>query len=123
MSEERRFTVEEADAMLGQVGAALERIRAARQIVFARGERVREGAGGNGGGHEGAEYLEASATLKKDMEWFAEEGVIVRDPESGLVDFPAEREGRVVYLCWQLGEDRVAHWHDPETGFAGRKPL
>ncbi len=117
------FTVDEANGMLGEAGAALERIRAARQVVFAQGERVHEGAGGNGGGPEGAEYLEAQETLKRDMEWFAEEGVILRDPESGLIDFPAEREGRVVYLCWQLGEDRITHWHEPETGFAGRQPL
>jgi hypothetical protein len=50
-------------------------------------------------------------------------GVVVRDPSTGLVDFPAERDGEPVYLCWRLGEDEVAHWHDRDSGFSGRKPL
>src|SRR6476620_8376495 len=47
------------------------------------------------------------------------------DPQepSGLVDFPALHEGEEVLLCWQLGEDEVAHWHRVDEGFAGRKPL
>jgi hypothetical protein len=50
-------------------------------------------------------------------------GVVVKDLDAGLVDFPAERDGRAVFLCWQLGEDEVAFWHGVEEGFAGRKPL
>lgn len=50
-------------------------------------------------------------------------GVECKSMETGLVDFPAERDGRVVYLCWRHGEPRVAHWHDVEGGFAGRQPL
>jgi hypothetical protein len=52
----------------------------------------------------------------------AELGVEVKDPDRGLVDFRTVRRGREVYLCWQLGEgDRIAFWHDLDTGFAGRK--
>ena len=43
--------------------------------------------------------------------------------ENGLIDFPAERDGRVVYLCWRHGEMRVTHWHDVDAGFSGRQPL
>ena len=50
-------------------------------------------------------------------------GVLLKDAEKGLCDFPNLRQGRVVYLCWQLGEDRIEYWHDIETGFAGREPL
>ena len=120
---ERRFTLEEANAALPELTAALERIRDARQVVFEHGERVREGSRGNGGGAESAESLEASRVLKREVERLAEEGIILREPESGLVDFPAERDGRVIYLCWRLGEPEVGHWHDPDTGFAGRQPL
>jgi hypothetical protein len=49
--------------------------------------------------------------------------VVVRDPSTGLVDFPAERDGEPVYLCWRLGEDEVAHWHDRDSGFSSRQPL
>jgi hypothetical protein len=51
-------------------------------------------------------------------------GVIVKDADRGLVDFPALREsGEEVLLCWQVGEDEIAYWHGLEEGFAGRKPL
>ncbi|MEX2459161.1 MAG: DUF2203 domain-containing protein [Actinomycetota bacterium] len=120
---ERRFTVEEANAALPELTASLARIREARKVVFDHGERVREGSRGNGGGAESPEVVEASRVLKLELERLSEDGIILRDPESGLVDFPAERDGRVVYLCWRLGEDEVAHWHDPDTGFAGRRPL
>jgi hypothetical protein len=50
-------------------------------------------------------------------------GVLVKDLDTGLVDFPALHEGEEVLLCWQLGEDEVAHWHGVDEGFAGRKPL
>jgi hypothetical protein len=49
-------------------------------------------------------------------------GVDVKDPDQGLIDFPAKRRGREILLCWKLGEgDRISYWHDLETGFAGRK--
>jgi hypothetical protein len=50
-------------------------------------------------------------------------GVLVKDLDRGLVDFPALREGEEVLLCWEVGEDEVAFWHGIEEGFAGRKPL
>lgn len=43
--------------------------------------------------------------------------------EQGLVDFPGEREGRVVCLCWKLDEDEVAYWHEVNDGYAGRQPI
>ena len=56
---------------------------------------------------------------------FAELGhdVWLRDIDRGLVDFPALRDGREVYLCWELGENEVAYWHDLEGGYGGREPL
>jgi hypothetical protein len=50
-------------------------------------------------------------------------GVEVQDLEEGLLDFPCVMEGKKVLLCWKLGEDSITHWHEPEDGFAGRKPL
>lgn len=50
-------------------------------------------------------------------------GVTVQDLEDGLLDFPCVMDGKTVMLCWRLGEDAIAHWHDPEDGFAGRKPI
>ena len=53
----------------------------------------------------------------------ASRGVIIKDFDRGLVDFPHWREGREVLLCWELSEDRVRFWHDLETGYAGREPI
>jgi hypothetical protein len=50
-------------------------------------------------------------------------GVEFKGYEQGLVDFPAEKDGRAIFLCWQLGEPAVLHWHDRDAGFAGRRPL
>lgn len=50
-------------------------------------------------------------------------GAEVKDIDLGLIDFRHERGGEVVYLCWRLGEDRIAYWHDLKTGFAGRRPI
>ena len=62
-----------------------------------------------------------------DVDAFASElaelGVECKSLDTGLVDFPAEREGRVVYLCWKVGEPAVTHWHEVDAGFAGRRSL
>ncbi len=52
-----------------------------------------------------------------------EVGVQVKSVEEGLLDFPSERDGEDVLLCWRAGEERVAFWHGVDEGFAGRKPI
>lgn len=124
MPDERSYTVEEADAMLPELRERLERIRTARQAMLREAELVREKVVEDGGGaHASRGYWEATGTLRTEIERLANEGILLRDPETGLVDFPAEREGARVYLCWRLGEDHVGHWHPLDTGFAGRRPL
>lgn len=121
--EERRFTVEEANAMLPDLRESLADMQEARQVMLRSGQKVRQAVAGNGGGPEGREYNEAVETLKSGVERLSEEGIILRDVETGLVDFPATREGRLVLLCWRLGEDAVGFWHEVDTGFPGRRPL
>ncbi len=50
-------------------------------------------------------------------------GCELKDPRIGLIDFPSQMFGRVVYLCWRLGEPRIGWWHDLDSGFQGRQPL
>ncbi|HJU57872.1 MAG TPA: DUF2203 domain-containing protein [Actinomycetota bacterium] len=124
MPDERRYTVEEADAMLPEIRQRLDRIRTARQAMLRGAELVREKVVEDGGGaHAGRNYWESTSTLREEVERLAADGILLRDPETGLVDFPAERDGRPVYLCWRLGEERVSHWHPLDTGFSGRRPL
>lgn len=120
---EKEFTVEEANALLPALGRSLGVIREARQVVLHGGERIRESAPSNGGGQQGAEYWEALATLRREVEGLTGQGIVLRDAETGLLDFPSRRDGQPVFLCWRQGEDSVAYWHGQESGFAGRKPL
>jgi hypothetical protein len=124
MADERRYSVAQADAMLPELRERLERIRQARQAILREAELVRERVVEDGGGaHAGRDYWEFTGTLRAEVERLAREGILLRDPENGLVDFPAERDGEPVYLCWRLGEERVSHWHPLDTGFSGRRPL
>ena len=120
---ERLFTADDADALLPELIGAIGRIKQARHVVLSRGRRIREVSTRNGGGAPGKEYWEAMATLRRDLQALARLGVILRDAESGLIDFPAVREDQDVFLCWRMGEERVAHWHGMEAGFAGRRRL
>ena len=73
---------------------------------------------------EADQELEQAATqLARVVERIQGEGVLIKDLDRGLLDFPALREGEEILLCWQLGEDRVGWFHDEQTGFAGRQPL
>jgi hypothetical protein len=124
MADERLYTVDEADAALPDLRERLARIREARQVLLRQAQVVRERVVADvGGADPGTEYREASTTLRTELERLSAENILLRDPETGLVDFPADRGGERVYLCWRLGEDRVANWHPVDTGFAGRRPL
>jgi hypothetical protein len=78
--------------------------------------------------HDEADQLEKeTAQLARDIEGYISEirqlGVEIKGIDSGLVDFPAEVDGREVLLCWQLGEESVQYWHEVDAGFAGRRPV
>ena len=61
--------------------------------------------------------------LRAILDAFDELDIQVRNLETGLIDFPGERDGRKVWLCWITGEKEVAYWHEISTGFVGRQPL
>ncbi len=65
----------------------------------------------------------AAADIEGFMQELTELGVECKSLENGLFDFPCERDGRIVLLCWKYGERAVTHWHDVDAGFAGRQPL
>jgi hypothetical protein len=68
-------------------------------------------------------YFDMLLHLTRSMERVARSGAQIKDPRLGVIDFPARREGRVVLLCWKLGEPDVGFWHEIEDGYAGRRPL
>ena len=121
--EERLFTIDEANATLDELRSRLPRLREARQRLIDSSEQITSAVEVDGGGVEGSDWFRAQELLKTELLWLAGRGILIRDPETGLIDFPAERDGRRVFLCWRLGEEQVAWYHDAETGFSGRRPI
>jgi hypothetical protein len=121
----RHYTLEEASALLPRVADLIERMRSARDRLGDREARkaLAEAGTTNGGGKPGRTVSEGFLELRESMVELRQLEVILRDLDRGLVDFPALREGREVYLCWQEGEDEIGFWHEPDAGFAGRRPL
>jgi hypothetical protein len=120
---ERLFDVARAEAALPMLREVLPRVRDARRALIDASERITAAVAADGGGVAGGDWFTAQERLRADLTTLADEGILLRDPETGLVDFPAEREGRRVFLCWRLGEDRVAWFHDEHAGFSNRRPL
>jgi hypothetical protein len=129
----RLFTPSEANSALAEVRPAAERLVALRARMHALSETQGDNIlaiGGNGVGHaasdlnaarEGLEQLaEQVAAAVVDLESL---GVVVKDLDLGLLDFPGLRDGEEVELCWQVGEDAVAYWHPLDAGYRGRNPI
>jgi len=122
------FTLEEANALLPSVRQILLRIKRTRQRLAALGSQAKLAAEnaeqGGGGMPEGIRYATLLTDFTGEMGELEVLGVQLKDFERGLIDFPSLRDGRVVLLCWQLGEgDELEWWHDVDAGFAGRTPL
>lgn len=123
------FSIEEANALLPTVRVKVAAMSRAYSRVSASQEgsrEVAELAKTTGGGYmlNGGVYVAALLALAASAGELEALGVQLKDYERGLIDFPAMRDGRVVLLCWQLGEgDEIEWWHDLETGFSGRQPL
>ncbi len=123
MTTERLFTVAEANAELDALRERLPRLREARLGLIASSERITEAVAAEGGGVAGSDWFRYQETLKAEVEYLAERGILLRDPDTGLIDFPAERDGERVLLCWRLGEGDIAYYHGEHSGFSGRRPL
>ena len=121
----RHYTVDQANAALEWVAERLEKLRAARVQLSDEEARAAlgEAAPSNGGGAPGRVVSEAFLQLQRTLGELQAMEVVLRDLERGLVDFPAMRDGREVYLCWEAGEAEIEFWHDIDAGYGGRKPL
>ena len=129
----RVFTADEANAALSEVRPLVEAMVEGKRALDEAQERrddVAQRIAGNGGGIPPAELgaletavEEAAKALAGTIGEIQAMGVLVKDLDTGLVDFPGQRAGQDILLCWQLGEDEVAFWHGLEDGYAGRQPL
>ncbi len=129
----RPFTPEEANRLLPRIEPLVRELMEVRRSLREQQEVLaafQAKARGNGGVSRGPEVMAArqaaerlTAQLRQGIEEVQAFGCVVKDLEMGLVDFPAIRDGVEVYLCWRIGEDRIAFWHGTEEGYGGRKPL
>jgi Uncharacterized conserved protein (DUF2203) len=119
----RHYSLEEATALLPRVAELLATMRDARDRLGDSEARAALAEASNGGGQPGRVVSGGFLELRESMLEFREREIILRDLDRGLVDFPSLRDGREIYLCWEEGEPEIGFWHEPETGFAGRRPL
>jgi hypothetical protein len=121
----RHYSLDEAHAALPMVREWLERLREAQAVVADEDAReaLARAAAESGGGFPNREVAEALGAWQATIAELDAAEVVLRDVARGLVDFPSLRDGQEVYLCWEDGEERIAFWHHPEDGFAGRQPL
>jgi hypothetical protein len=121
----RHYSLEEASALLPWVEERLERLRSARDRLGDTDARAALAAAGkgNGGGTPGKVVSEGFLELRETMLELHEREIVLRDLDRGLIDFPSLRGEQEVYLCWEEGEPEIGFWHEPQAGFAGRRPL
>lgn len=112
--------------MLPRLRTLLARVREERSLLVSLQPHInlaREKAETNGGSPYGELYLDRAFRFTEALERIEQTGVIVKDFRVGLIDFPYEHEGRIVYLCWKPDEDSLEWWHEVDDGFSGRQPI
>ena len=122
----RYFTLQEANQALTVIRPLVDEIQAIRQEILARQPEVWpvvERSAGNGGSQAASELIKEFERLDVLVHQIQESGALFKDINLGLLDFPALKEGREVYLCWKYGEGDIAFWHEIEEGYAGRQPI
>ena len=120
------FTPEEANRALPQVRLLVAQIMQAREAILAAQPElwpVLEKSIGNGGSKKAGELLHEFQRVERGVLALQAIGCVLKDMSIGLVDFPAQREGREVLLCWKYDEPEVMFWHDLQSGYQGRKRL
>ena len=133
----RFFDIDEADAALAEVGPLCATLADQREELIRLRDRTlaaqRPATGAMPGAPAPLDEAEARR-IKLRMQGVIDQmaaavaridglGITLRDIERGLIDFPALVSGRQVWLCWQLGEDRIGFWHELDEGFGGRRPI
>jgi len=120
------FTLSEARTLLPTVRPLIRRMVREYQALSKLAdevERAREKADLGGGTPYGVVYLTHLSRFSEAAGKVQSLGVLIKDVRTGLIDFPCEFQGRIIYLCWRLGEDDIDWWHEIESGFAGRQML
>ena len=126
MPPKKYFSIDEANSFVPSLLKDIPKIQklgAQLDSEFPDVKKAREKAQYNGGSKDGVDYLRIALLFNKMVNDLESKGIILKGISEGLVDFPSVRDGREVYLCWKVPEKKIEYWHDPQAGFAGRKPI
>ena len=126
MQKKRYFTLEEANECIPELMDEISLLRAIRAQLAGLHAMITpllEVVSSNGGSRHTPELLKATARFQEVLDRIAARGCHLKGLDPGLVDFPHLRQGREVYLCWQMGENDIRYWHEIDDGFDGRQSL
>lgn len=123
---EKLFTLQEANGLIPKLRPLIKKVIFESKALFSLQEeikKVRAKASLGSGSYKGADYLNHLVSLTTAVNEVEKTGVLVKDYNTGLCDFPHLKDGRVIYLCWKMDEQEIRFWHEVDTGFAGRQLL
>jgi hypothetical protein len=120
------FTLQQANEALADIRPWMEEIMQIRRKVLESQPETWsaiEKSAGNGGNPELSKLVLDFERFDELIHKIHDTGAQIKDINIGLLDFPAQRDGREVYLCWKFGEGDIAFWHEVDAGYAGRQPI
>lgn len=123
---DRLFTLAEANRLIPQLNSRLTSVKQARETLVRTKEDIRKASARaeyGGGSTVGALYITSLQQVSANIKAIHELGVVVKDLDMGLCDFPHLRDGRIVFLCWKMGEQEIRWWHETTSGYKDRCPL
>ncbi len=123
---EKVFTLSEANRLLPQLEEHLTAVKRGKTVLIRTKDEIKKASSKaqfGGGSFAGPHYITALEQTSENLQAIQEMGVLVKDLDIGLCDFPYLMNGRIVYLCWKLGEAEIQWWHEVNSGYTGRQPL
>ena len=123
---ERTFTIAEANRLIPELENHLHGIRRGKTVLIRTKADIKKASSNahlGGGSTVGLHYVQTLEQISEHLHEIQEMGVHIKDLELGLCDFPFQKEGRIVYLCWKLGEGDIRYWHEIHSGYSDRQPL
>jgi hypothetical protein len=123
---DRLFTLAEANGLIPQLNSRLTSVKQAKAALVRTREDIRKASARaeyGGGSTVGPLYITSLHQVSVNIRAIQDLGVLVKDLDMGLCDFPHLRDGRIVFLCWKLGEQEIRWWHEITTGYKDRCPL
>ncbi len=121
----KHYTIEQARALLPKIREWLACLEQSQRQLEQLEKRIGKLSDERGdlGGDTVNRWVKVVADLRAALFQFESREIQVKDLERGLIDFPAIRNGKEIFLCWEKDEEDIEHWHDLDSGYAGREPL